>query len=369
MRRALVCHVTTAHRADDVRIFERECRSLAESGHYEVHLIAPGRMPPGTSVIDHQIPLPPSNRLGRLAIARFRARNAVRKVPADLYHFHDPELIPVAVSLAKAGRSVVWDAHEDYFTQIEDPSSRAWIPRPLRSPVEAYFRSALADVDANSAGVVAATQTIASRYRNPLTTVVGNEARLSDFAAASPSYQSRQVLFTGMASPNHLFRATCEAVARNPELTLAVGGRNVPQSERDFAESLLESRVRFLGWLDRSSLVAEIDRSVVGLATYADIPAYETGTSTKLFEFMAAGLPVVSTPNPRNREIVEGSNSGLVMQDFSRESLENALTELVSSNSVWTEKSRSGLTYVAQSGGWKESESAMLALYAEILGR
>ena len=63
------------------------------------------------------------------------------------------------------------------------------------------------------------------------------------------------------------------------------------------------------------------------------------------------------------------TSAGLVMQDFSRESLENALTELVSSNSVWTEKSRSGLTYVAQSGGWKESESAMLALYAEILGR
>ena len=368
MRRAVVCHITTAHRADDVRIFERECRALADSGKYEVHLIAPGEMPVGASVTAHPLPMPPRHRVGRIALAQLRARTALRRVDADVYHFHDPELIPVANSLARSGERVIWDAHEDYFTQLEDPLSREWIPRPLRSAVQSHFRRSLERTDKHAAGIVAATATIAGKYQNAQTVVVGNEARLSDFSAAAPTYHSRQVLFTGMASPYHLFREACRAVEKQPELTLAIGGRDVPPAERQYAESLLQTRVAFLGWLGREALVSEINRSIVGLATYADYPAYETGTSTKLFEFMAAGLPVICTPNPSNRETVNESNSGLVMKDFTEESLSTALSKLTSAESTWLQMSRSGRDFVGRRGGWRESESALIELYDSILG-
>ena len=35
-----VCHMTSAHKSSDVRIFEKECVSLAKKEEYEVYLLS-----------------------------------------------------------------------------------------------------------------------------------------------------------------------------------------------------------------------------------------------------------------------------------------------------------------------------------------
>jgi Glycosyltransferase Family 4 len=108
-----VCHITTAHPVDDHRILHKECVSLRDAG-YDVTLIAPrerGGVVAGIPVV--ALPGTARNRFERMLRRPPAAYRAALGLDADLYHFHDPEFLPWGVRLARAGKRVVYDAHED----------------------------------------------------------------------------------------------------------------------------------------------------------------------------------------------------------------------------------------------------------------
>ena len=127
-----VCHITTVHPVDDHRILHKECASLRDAG-YDVTLIAPHDedvVLDGISVV--ALRGTARNRVERMLRRPIAAYRASAAVGADLYHFHDPELLPCGVRLARAGKRVVYDAHEDVPTQIR---SKEWIPVAARGSV------------------------------------------------------------------------------------------------------------------------------------------------------------------------------------------------------------------------------------------
>src|SRR4249919_2675176 len=97
-RGARVVHLTSVHRPDDVRIFRKECRTLAAAG-YEVVLVASGA---GGSTVDgvrfHPIKRS-SSRAARLVLGWGRILAAALSERGALYHLHDPELLPVGLML------------------------------------------------------------------------------------------------------------------------------------------------------------------------------------------------------------------------------------------------------------------------------
>jgi hypothetical protein len=129
MRR--VCHITTVHAAADTRILHKECVSLKAAGH-DVTLIAPH----SADCVLEGIPVValrerPRNRLERMARQPQAALRAALALGADLYHFHDPEFLPHGVRLARAGKRVVYDAHEDIPVQVRH---KDWLPTYARRP-------------------------------------------------------------------------------------------------------------------------------------------------------------------------------------------------------------------------------------------
>lgn len=362
-----VLHVTTAHRADDVRIFERECRSLASTGKYEVFLAAAGAVPADVGV--NLIPLvpAPSSRVGRFTAGPAKVLALTGAVAADLWHFHDPELLPVALKLARSGHRVIWDAHEDYVSQFSEAGAKSWVPGFARQAVLTGTRAMLRQMDKHAAGVVAATSTIASRYTNPRTVVVGNEARLELFAECRPDFASRQVLFTGSPGPGHLFREVVEAVAQVPDTSLAVAGREPDPATWAAANRVLGRRLQHLGWLSRSGLAEAMSASALGLLTYANTPAYAVASPTKAFEFGAAGLPMVATPNEMNVRALGKSGAGLVAADFSSRALADSIHAALADESEWMAASVAGRRWAAREGSWALSEERLLALYTEVM--
>lgn len=365
--RSRVIHVTTSHRADDVRIFDRECRSLADCGRYEVYLAAAGEMPRGSRV--NLIPLAPApgGRSGRFIYAPRKAWGLTRALSADLWHFHDPELLPLALKMAKSGTRVVWDAHEDYVEKFADDGGKDWIPGLARGPVRSGMKAMLAAVDRQAAGVVAATDTIASRYRNVNTAVVGNEARLEDFVSCTPRFDTKRVLFTGSPGPAHLFEEVVSAVEALPDVTLAVAGREAPPQVWNSAKAKLGNRIRHLGWLDRKGLAQAISGSSVGLCTYSDVATYARTSPNKIFEFGAAGLPVVASPNPSNARFIAEGLGGFLALGFTSENLRDAIAVALSDEAVWERASRNGRDWAARAGSWEASEKRLLDLYGQIL--
>src|SRR6476469_5707469 len=134
MKRVHVVQLTSVHFADDLRII-KECRSLAGAG-YQVTLIAPHPSDEITGGVQIRGVPVVEGRLRRMTLTVWRTyREAVRQ-RADIYHFHDPELIPVGLLLKARGKKVVYDAHEAYPQKI---LCKSWIPIKLRPVVSRLF--------------------------------------------------------------------------------------------------------------------------------------------------------------------------------------------------------------------------------------
>lgn len=364
-----IVHVTTAHPANDVRILERECRSLASSGRYSVFLAAPGTVPEGTGVRPIPLVAAPRARLGRFIEGPRKGHAISRLIQADLWHFHDPELLPIALHLSRTGHKVIWDSHEDYVAQLATADSKAWVPKPFRSVVKAGMATLLGAVDGRVSAVVAATPTIAEGYSNPRTVIVGNEARLDDFLGCKPNFAARRVLFTGTTNPGHLFREIVGAIEGLPGVTLAVAGRDPDPIVWGAAKSTLGSRISYLGWLDRPGLRQAINDSTLGLATYVNSATYAVASPTKTFEFCAAGLPVVTTPNPCNVQTFESGAGGFLTKGFTTEDIRAGIRNALSDEEAWISASENGRLWASREGSWANSEKRLLDVYQEILGR
>ena len=131
-----ICHVTSVHSSKDVRIFYRECLSLLNAG-YIVLEIAPNVLDEvykGVSIYGVKVP---RNKWKRSILGQKVVYHKCVELNADVYHFHDPELIPVGVKLKKKNnKCVVFDSHEDVPAQI---LTKAWIPAFLRKPVSKFY--------------------------------------------------------------------------------------------------------------------------------------------------------------------------------------------------------------------------------------
>ena len=368
--RPVVIHVSTAHRANDVRIFERECRSLAATGQYQVYLAASGAIPERGAVMHIPLAPAPNTRVRRFSSGPRKALAMARSLDADLWHFHDPELLPVAFMLARSGQRVIWDAHEDYVAQIAQGDDKSWVPGPARHAVRAGTKQLLAAVDNYAAAVIAATPTIAPHYSNRRTVVVGNEARLEDFMGGTPDFASRRVLFTGHVGHSHLFPEVVEAIRGLRDVKLAVAGSEPSPEIWNESRNVLGDRIEYLGWLNPEGLAHAMSGSSLGLALYAPIPTYLTsdGSPTKVFEFGAAGLPVLGSPIPSVTRILGEWRCGFVTAGFTSQDIRIAIHAALADRAAWEEASDQGRDRAMRDGGWAQSEAELLRVYRQILG-
>src|SRR5215831_18384188 len=133
-----VVHLTSVHRAFDTRIFHKECKSLAMAG-YDVTLIAPHAGGDSTEDgVKLKAVLPPGDRRERIMSTVPNVYRAAVREDAEIYHFHDPELMPVAGLLKLRGKKVVYDVHEDYAGTMR---GKKWLPPFFRSAAGVAVRT------------------------------------------------------------------------------------------------------------------------------------------------------------------------------------------------------------------------------------
>jgi len=366
--RYTICHLTTVHQADDVRIFYKECLSLSRMENYKVIICASGNIPTYENIVHYEISKARSFRPLRLILSNLIALKLLTKIKADIWHIHDPELLPVAALLIFFNHNVIWDSHEDYFFQFKSNINyRIYIPKIFRPIVKLIVFSLLNYIDKNAAGIIGATNIIAKKYTNSNVEIVGNEAVLSEFTLCTPKFKSKTVIYIGQPSSSQCYREVVNAISKVPDLKLIVACKEFRESEMNYSLEVLSQRFEYLGWLDRIELSEAISNSSIGLVTYSNNLNHQDNQPNKFFEFCAAGLPILATPTKFNENLIKNSKAGILARGFDSEAIELALLEITSSEQYWLKYSRSGKNWVKINGDWAKSESALFRLYSKAI--
>jgi glycosyltransferase involved in cell wall biosynthesis len=366
-----IAHLSSVHRPDDQRVFGRECRSLAAAG-YEVIFVAPGAP---ARVVDgvryHPIPRAAS-RVRRLALGGLHVLQAALTLRADLYHFHDPELIPVGLMLRALGKRVIYDVHEDVPGQVR---SKHWLPPWARAGV-ARLAGGLQGLGLRVFdGVVAAGDDVAAGLGGSGVTVLRNFPLLSEFDdPGSIPYAERpmEVVHVGNLSRIRASRELVEAVGLLPEqldprLVLA-GSFNDDGLEAEIRALPGWRRTTLLGWCSRSQVTTQLGRSRVGVVMFGPHPNHYAVRSNKLFEYMAAGLPVVGPDFPAWRALINAVGCGLVVDPTRPEAIADAIAQLLASPAEAEAMGLRGRQAVLAEFNWETEFQRLLHLYERILG-
>lgn len=364
-----IVHLTTVHPRDDIRIFHKECRSLARAGYEVVQVVGDGlgdAQVDGVRIVD--IGTPPAGRLARM---RRQPRLALQRVLAlqpALVHFHDPELLPVGAALARRGIVAVYDAHEDVPRQI---LTKQWIPAALRAPLSRAFERYENWRVRQLSGVVGATPHITARFA-PLARRAANVSNfpfLDELAvAAAPQPRGNIVCYVGGITRTRGAREMVLALPQVPGVTLLLCGR--------FEDAALEAELRALpGWaqvdyrgqVGRAQVRDVMARSFAGLVTLQPMPSYLDSLPIKMFEYMSAQLPVIASNFPQWREIVEVHGCGLCVNPLDPNAIADAIRLLRDAPDRVRAMGESGRRAVDEVFNWPQAERALLAFYDELL--
>lgn len=366
-----VVHITTAHSPDDIRIFHKECCSLEKAG-YDVTLICPTNSSNSSKgVYIDAIPVPNSRR-ERMTRTIYQACDAALDHKADLYHFHDPELIRIAPKLKRSGARVVYDSHEDVRAQIR---TKGWIPRWSRGLIACSF-GVLEDYAASRLdAIVAATAHIAKRFPTGKTVVVNNYPLKEEIIECHPNYTDRQptIAYVGGISrirgALEMVRAV-EIVRReyqyDARLTL-VGDMESADLQTDLINTPGWEYVEYVGTQPRDKALSHVQHARAGLVLYHAAPNHMYAQPNKLFEYMACGTPVVASNFPYWKGIVQNVGCGLIVDPQDPWEIAEAVKYLFDHPDEAASMGRRGREAVLREYNWETQIPTVLGLYERLL--
>lgn len=371
--RTRVCHITSAHAPEDVRIFHKECVSLARAG-YEVYLVQRGESYEKEGVRLVGFGKPSSNRLGRMLFTARRAYRTALAVDADIYHIHDPELMPYGLKLKKRGKRVIFDSHELYVEQMRiKPYLPGWSRGLVAGMYGAYERRVLRGIDGMIFPfLVDGKHPFEGQCR--YVAAVDNVPRLEElyerYDESVPKREGSIVCIGSLTYSRgitHLIRA-----AGRTDCVLYLGGTFSPPGYQAELEAMPEySRVRYLGQLSRAQVLETMQSCQIGMATVLNVGQYDKmgNLFTKVYEYMSMGLPVILSNTPNNVKIAEKYQFGLCVDPADPDAIAAAVQYLLDHPEEARRMGENGRRAVKEEFNWGIEEKKLLALYDEILGK
>ena len=303
--RVLVC--TVVHHPQDARIFHRQIQAMLDAG-YEVTYAAPftayaTEARPEVEAID----LP--RAVGRTRSDALKAARRVLRThgrDADVVILHDPELLLVLPGLFFAG-AVVWDVHEDTAAAL---IAKNWLPGALRPLARAGVRLVEERAE-RRLRLILAEDGYRSRFRR-IHPVVPNTTYVPD-SVEPPG--DRRIVYVGHLSKARGVDVMVEMARLLDGSGLAI---DVVGHADSYASALLrraqkDGQLTWHGFVPNDRAMTLVSGALCGLSLLRDLPNYRHSMPTKMLEYMAHGIPVVTSPLPAAVSLTQVHRCGLVV--------------------------------------------------------
>ncbi len=370
MQQPKVVHMTSVHVPFDPRIFHKECRSLARAG-FHVTVIGTDWQEGERDCVQIKSIQGDASRLGRMTRTVWRIFREARKQRADVYHFHDPELIPIGLLLRAGGKDVIYDIHEDNPKEI---LSKRYLPGWSRAAVSWVIARLENAASGRFSALVVVTPSIAKRFQklNRRTIIVHNYPYVRELLQEGNAipWDSRResVAYVGGLTLQRAVREMVHAMALLPDslpATLELAGPEI-KGDANFAELRRHPgwrRVRHHGFIDQKSTFQILQKVRAGLVLYHPEPNQIESMPQKIFEYMGAGIPVIASDFPLWRRIMGDAGCGFFVDPLKPVEIAKAIEYVLTHPREAEEMGRRGQAAVLKQFNWDSEAEKLLQLY------
>lgn len=363
-----VAHLTSVHGRKDTRIFIKQCRTLAANSYDVTLIVADGY---GEENIDSVIIRDvgaSKGRLNRMFVTSRKVLDQAIALNADIYHLHDPELIPAGLKLKRLGKTVIFDSHEDAPSQLlGKPYLGAISRRTLSAAFSLLERYACSKFDA----IITATPFIREKFLkiNPLVIDVNNFPLIGELdAGLSWTSKQQEVSYVGGIGAIRGIRELIQACAllRSSTRLNLVGQFSEATVEAEVSEHPGWARVNDLGLLDRVGVRDVMARSLAGIVTFLPLPNHIDSHPTKMFEYMSSGIPVIASNFPLWKKIIEGNQCGLCVDPLDPHAIAAAIDYLASHPDIARSMGENGRNAIIEKYNWDVQARKLTDLYGDL---
>ena len=369
-----VCFIAAVHQTPfNIRVFYKEAKSLSENG-YAVSLIVQHDKKEEIDGVKI-LPLPkPRFRLYRMTVHAYKALRIARQQKADIYHIHSPELLPVALLLKlSTGKKIIYDVHEDF---PRDFLTKEWIPKVLRKIISETFAGFEKICCRYIDYIIPATESIAEHFPLPNKEIINNYPFIAlvqeDVRSHLERKSKNRLVYAGDLSAERGVRELIQSLGfidkkYNPRLSL-IGRYSNSAFQREIEKIDSFRLVDYFAWMPFSEVIDRYKESDIGMLLYLPRPNHISAMPNKLFEYMALGLPIISSNFPLWKKIVEGNGCGITVDPLKPREIGRAIGELLGNEKLRVQMGQNGRRAVREKYNWEIEKEKLLSIYVKLLG-
>jgi len=364
-----ICHLTSVHVVTDTRIFWRECVSAALRHH--VVLIAQSKKESLCSGVTI-IPFPTyRKRWQRMILGGWRMFRQAHRVHADVYHFHDPELLPwMALLHIITKKPIIYDVHEFVTHSF---SSRDYMGPKLKKIIGIVYVLIERLCSRQLVCIVAASERtgrdIAGRLRtHPPIVILNNYPRLAEIEDTHNTTSDRKgVVYIGRISRERGMHNVIDAMQYVDSVLHLAGDYEDPAYQQYLAKSEGWRKIEEYGYVNRRKAWELLTSAQVGVNVIPPAPNHLYGPSNKIYEYMAGGLPIVASNFPMWKELVEDNGCGVVVNPLNPTAIADGINMILAEPVGAKRMGENGRRLVRERFNWEQEEPKLWAMYDSML--
>ena len=365
---AKVCILTTVHTPFDTRIFHKEAKTLVQAG-YNVTLIAQyskNEIVDGIKIIAlHK----PKNRFMRIFGLTWRVFYLGLRQRADIYHFHDPELILVGIVLKLLRKKVIYDVHEDVPKQI---LNKEWIGNVIIRKIAVSVMNIIEQTGAFLFNrIVVATHDIAKKFPMEKTVILRNFPILQLIDNTTPANYKKNkpvIIYAGGLTKVRGIKEIVQAmeyIGERAELWLL--GKWESEDFRYECENLKGwNNTKYFGFVSLNEVFQYMKIADIGLCLLHPIKNYITGLPVKAFEYMACSLPMAISNFNYWQEVFE--KCALFANPYDPKDIADRIIYLLNNSNKTRELGDRGRKLIEEKYSWEAESKKLIMLYDSLSG-